>query len=124
MVSDKGLRNSSRQTARRTPVVSRSFEHHAGDSTIWFRSSPIMRENILKMVRALSPPLPFHQPHERTCGSTTIWSTPKPQWHYTSASQTFKHPCLLRDSKSSPTALTTTLDSQLIIVLKLFIRIS
>ncbi|GFX24444.1 hypothetical protein TNCV_992591 [Trichonephila clavipes] len=29
------------------PVVSRSFEHHAGDSTIWLSSFPFLRENPL-----------------------------------------------------------------------------
>ncbi|GFV58857.1 hypothetical protein TNCV_4132191 [Trichonephila clavipes] len=28
-----------------TPFVSRSLEHHASDSTFWFVSTPILREN-------------------------------------------------------------------------------
>ncbi|GFX22882.1 hypothetical protein TNCV_2606241 [Trichonephila clavipes] len=28
------------------PVVSCSFDHHAGDNTIWLSSTPILRENI------------------------------------------------------------------------------
>ncbi|GFU85059.1 hypothetical protein TNCV_1553221 [Trichonephila clavipes] len=50
-----------------TPVVSLSFEHHAGDSTIWLGSNPILR-----VVRGIPPVFPFHQPHEWTCGSTAI----------------------------------------------------
>ncbi|GFS53575.1 hypothetical protein TNCV_730331 [Trichonephila clavipes] len=38
-VSDRGLRNSSWQGASFTSVVSRSFKHHAGDSTIWLGSN-------------------------------------------------------------------------------------
>ncbi|GFW15171.1 hypothetical protein TNCV_173181 [Trichonephila clavipes] len=29
-----------------TPVVSRSFEHHIGDSTIWLGFTPILRDDI------------------------------------------------------------------------------
>ncbi|GFU14633.1 cytochrome P450 2J5 [Trichonephila clavipes] len=50
-----------------TPVVSRSFEHDTGDSTIWLGSTPILRENTLEVVRGLPPLFPCHQPHERTC---------------------------------------------------------
>ncbi|GFU47042.1 hypothetical protein TNCV_2616171 [Trichonephila clavipes] len=66
-----------------TAVVSYSFEHHICDKTIWFGSTPILRENTLEMVRSLSPLFPFHQSHERTCGSTAIYSTFKPQRHCT-----------------------------------------
>ncbi|GFX29606.1 hypothetical protein TNCV_4776781 [Trichonephila clavipes] len=38
-----------------TPVVSRSFEHHAGDSTKWFGSTPNLRKHILGVVRYLPP---------------------------------------------------------------------
>ncbi|GFU70325.1 hypothetical protein TNCV_2106641 [Trichonephila clavipes] len=71
-MSDRDPRNSSRQGARFTPVVYRSFEHHLGDSVIWLGSTPILRENHLTMVRSLLPLTHFHQPHERTCGSTAI----------------------------------------------------
>ncbi|GFX21105.1 hypothetical protein TNCV_4366851 [Trichonephila clavipes] len=46
--------------------VSCSFEHHTGDCVIWLDSTPILRENILEVVKA------FHQPHKRTCG----WTAP------------------------------------------------
>ncbi|GFU91543.1 hypothetical protein TNCV_2543091 [Trichonephila clavipes] len=39
-VSDRSLRNSSRQRARCTPVISRSFEHYTGDSAILTRYHP------------------------------------------------------------------------------------
>ncbi|GFT58780.1 hypothetical protein TNCV_4237361 [Trichonephila clavipes] len=34
------------------PVVSYSFEHHAGGSTIWLGSNPILRENIWRWSKA------------------------------------------------------------------------
>ncbi|GFU59452.1 hypothetical protein TNCV_1176991 [Trichonephila clavipes] len=43
---------------------------------------PILRENTLGGVRSLPPLFLFHQPHERTCGSMAISSTPTPQRHY------------------------------------------
>ncbi|GFW12379.1 hypothetical protein TNCV_816321 [Trichonephila clavipes] len=33
------------------PVVSRIFEHHACDSTMWLGSTPILRENTLVVVQ-------------------------------------------------------------------------
>ncbi|GFW33316.1 hypothetical protein TNCV_2859931 [Trichonephila clavipes] len=42
-VSDRGPRNSSRQKTTCTPVVIRIFEHHAGDSTFWLGSTPILK---------------------------------------------------------------------------------
>ncbi|GFV59320.1 hypothetical protein TNCV_2340611 [Trichonephila clavipes] len=33
--------------------------------------------------RGLPPLIPYHQPHERTCGSTAVYSTPMPRRHYT-----------------------------------------
>ncbi|GFW23285.1 hypothetical protein TNCV_3803841 [Trichonephila clavipes] len=48
-----------------------SFEDHADDSTI-LHGCPSILKNTLKMVMGLPPLLPFHQPHERTCGSTAI----------------------------------------------------
>ncbi|GFV76337.1 hypothetical protein TNCV_4413161 [Trichonephila clavipes] len=35
--------------------VCRYFEHHTGDSTCWFDSTSILRENTLGMVRGLPP---------------------------------------------------------------------
>ncbi|GFV14025.1 uncharacterized protein TNCV_525021 [Trichonephila clavipes] len=50
-----------------TPLVIRSFEHHAGDSTIWLDSTPILNypQNTLEVVKGLPPLFPFHQPHEK-----------------------------------------------------------
>ncbi|GFT25950.1 hypothetical protein TNCV_2807891 [Trichonephila clavipes] len=61
-ISDRGPRSSSWQRARCTPVVSRSFEYHAGDSTFWLGFTPILRENTLGVGRRLPPLFPFHQP--------------------------------------------------------------
>ncbi|GFX79104.1 hypothetical protein TNCV_3913891 [Trichonephila clavipes] len=71
-VSDRGLRNSSWQGASCMPVVSRSFEHHTGDSTVFLVSTLILRENTLGVVRGIPPIFPFHQPQEGTCCSTVI----------------------------------------------------
>ncbi|GFW66039.1 hypothetical protein TNCV_588651 [Trichonephila clavipes] len=67
MVSDLGPRNSSRQRA----YACRSFEHHVSDYHL-ARLTPILWENYLEVVRGLPPLFPFHQPHERTCGSMAI----------------------------------------------------
>ncbi|GFV97430.1 hypothetical protein TNCV_2039391 [Trichonephila clavipes] len=53
-----------------TPVVSRSLEHHTGDSTFWLLSTPILTENNLRVVRGLPPFFPGHLSHETICGST------------------------------------------------------
>ncbi|GFW46043.1 hypothetical protein TNCV_3276611 [Trichonephila clavipes] len=71
-MSDQGPRNSSWQGANCTPVVSSSFEHHAGDRALWIGSTPILREDTLGVIRDLPHLFPFHQPHERTCGSTAV----------------------------------------------------
>ncbi|GFX34775.1 transposable element Tcb1 transposase [Trichonephila clavipes] len=42
-------------------------------------STTISRENTLGVVRGFPHLFPFQQPHERTCGSTAIYSTPMPQ---------------------------------------------
>ncbi|GFU42925.1 b-cell receptor CD22 [Trichonephila clavipes] len=70
MLSDRGPRNSWQQRAKCTPVVSRCFEQHTGDSTSWLGSTPILKGNLLEVDKGLPPLFPFHQPHERTCGST------------------------------------------------------
>ncbi|GFX40754.1 hypothetical protein TNCV_1218771 [Trichonephila clavipes] len=46
-------------------------------------STTILRKNTLKVVRGFSPLFTFHQPHEKTCGSLAILSSPIPQKHYT-----------------------------------------
>ncbi|GFW60561.1 hypothetical protein TNCV_569081 [Trichonephila clavipes] len=43
------------------PVVSCSFDYHAGDSTIWLGFTSILRENTWKMARDLPPLLSYHQ---------------------------------------------------------------
>ncbi|GFV43687.1 hypothetical protein TNCV_880131 [Trichonephila clavipes] len=55
-----------------TLVVSLSFEHHASDSTILLGFTPIFKENTLGVVTGLPTLLPFHQRHEKTCGSMVI----------------------------------------------------
>ncbi|GFV95356.1 transposable element Tcb2 transposase [Trichonephila clavipes] len=69
-LSDGGPRNSSWETARCTPVVSRIFEHHTSDSTVQLDSIAILRENPLEVVKGFPPLFPFHQTPEKTCGST------------------------------------------------------
>ncbi|GFX91677.1 hypothetical protein TNCV_3682631 [Trichonephila clavipes] len=71
-MSDRGSRNSSRQRVKYMSAVIRIFEHHTGDGTIWLGSTLIMRENKYPgggqglLISLFS----FHQPHEKTCGST------------------------------------------------------
>ncbi|GFW88612.1 hypothetical protein TNCV_828811 [Trichonephila clavipes] len=55
---DQGPRNSSWQGAKCTPVVMRSLEHQADDSTIYLDSTPILRENTLGEGPPTSLPLP------------------------------------------------------------------
>ncbi|GFU93142.1 hypothetical protein TNCV_3956491 [Trichonephila clavipes] len=45
-VSDRIPQNSSWQRISRTPVVSRSFEHHESDNTIWLGSTQILGKNL------------------------------------------------------------------------------
>ncbi|GFX41034.1 hypothetical protein TNCV_2217321 [Trichonephila clavipes] len=67
-----------------TPVVGCSLEHHTGNRTILLPQFHTYLEGEYPVgVRGLQPLLPFHQPHERTCVSTAIKSTPLPQRHYT-----------------------------------------
>ncbi|GFW82770.1 hypothetical protein TNCV_3493401 [Trichonephila clavipes] len=77
MVSDQGPQDSLGSRNLRgwifTPLVSHSFEHHAGGSTIWLGSIPTLRENTLGLVRDPPPLFSFHQPQERTCGSTASY---------------------------------------------------
>ncbi|GFW80711.1 hypothetical protein TNCV_3235631 [Trichonephila clavipes] len=63
------------------PVIRHSFEHHAGDSTIWLGSIRILKEVPPGGGQGLL--FPLHQPHKRTGGSAAIQSTPLPQKHYT-----------------------------------------
>ncbi|GFX87993.1 transposable element Tc1 transposase [Trichonephila clavipes] len=70
------------------PVVSRSFEHHVDDSTIWLDSTPIWGDNTLRAVRGLPPLIAFHQPHERTSARRLFRVAPR-------------HTCLLRDSNAA-----------------------
>ncbi|GFW22132.1 transposable element Tc3 transposase [Trichonephila clavipes] len=44
---DRRPRNSLRQRARCTPVISHGCEYHAGDSTFWLGFTQILRENII-----------------------------------------------------------------------------
>ncbi|GFW44900.1 hypothetical protein TNCV_4512141 [Trichonephila clavipes] len=74
-MSDRGTQNSSSERARCMPLVIRSFQHHAGDSTLRLSSSTILREKVSRMVRGLPSIFSFHQPHERTNALTAIWST-------------------------------------------------
>ncbi|GFV14488.1 hypothetical protein TNCV_166151 [Trichonephila clavipes] len=69
---DRDLRISSQQRARCMHVVSPSFEHNTGDSSIWLDFTPVLKENTLEVVRGLTPLHTFHQLHERTCGLTAI----------------------------------------------------
>ncbi|GFU53394.1 hypothetical protein TNCV_4421721 [Trichonephila clavipes] len=66
-----------------TPVVSRSFEHHTGDSTIWLVSTPILMEDTWG---GQGPPtplplLPTTREDLRLDGY--LESTLMPQKHYT-----------------------------------------
>ncbi|GFW81866.1 hypothetical protein TNCV_2885401 [Trichonephila clavipes] len=57
---------------RCTPVVSRIFEHHPGDSMILLGSTLILKESTLEVVTSVPLLFLFHQPQERTCRSTAI----------------------------------------------------
>ncbi|GFU76984.1 hypothetical protein TNCV_4521401 [Trichonephila clavipes] len=63
------------------PVVSLSFKHHSGDSTILLGSTPILRDKNLGVVRGFANLFPFHKLLERTYGSTAIYSIPMPGRH-------------------------------------------
>ncbi|GFX22733.1 uncharacterized protein TNCV_4838701 [Trichonephila clavipes] len=81
-----------------THVVSRSLEHHAGDSTFWLASTPIMRENTRGgQGSPTSLPLP---PTSRE-GLRLDGYLEYP--HAAKALYIYKHLCLLRDSSPVPT---------------------
>ncbi|GFX81054.1 hypothetical protein TNCV_1910471 [Trichonephila clavipes] len=84
-MSDRGPRNSLGHRASCTPTVILSFEHHTDDSTFGLEFARILKENTLGVVRGLLPLFSFHQPHVRTCGSTAVYSTPRPKENYTFA---------------------------------------
>ncbi|GFV96107.1 hypothetical protein TNCV_1870681 [Trichonephila clavipes] len=98
-MSDRGPRKISSQRARCAPVVSSSFEHHTAQCVL-ARFHSNFEEEHLRVVRGLRRLSLFHQPHERICSSTAIWTTP----HAAKALYIYKHPCLLRYSNPGPTA--------------------
>ncbi|GFX05456.1 hypothetical protein TNCV_1007781 [Trichonephila clavipes] len=51
VTSDQGSQNSSRQRTTFTPVIRRSFEHHAGDRAIWLGSALILKKHPWGVVR-------------------------------------------------------------------------
>ncbi|GFW93495.1 transposable element Tc1 transposase [Trichonephila clavipes] len=83
-----------------TPVFSLNLEHHAGDSTIWLISTPILRENALEVVRYL-PSLSTPSTNLNR-GFAFRWSFRVPP--ATKALYIYKYPCLLRDSNPGSTA--------------------
>ncbi|GFX73628.1 uncharacterized protein TNCV_1263971 [Trichonephila clavipes] len=97
-MSDRGLRNSSWQGARCTPVVSCSFEHHTSVSTIWLVSTPILRENTIEGQRptASLPLLPTSREDLRLDGYLEYP-------HAAKALYVYRNSCLLRKSNPAPT---------------------
>ncbi|GFX87920.1 uncharacterized protein TNCV_4373851 [Trichonephila clavipes] len=93
-----GLRNSSWLWARYR-LGFRSFEHHTGDSTIWLRSTLILRKNTLEVVRDL-PPLLLLPTSRQDLRLDGYLEYP----HAAKARHIYKHPCLFRDSNPDPTA--------------------
>ncbi|GFS95113.1 uncharacterized protein TNCV_2704681 [Trichonephila clavipes] len=82
-----------------TPVVSLSFEHHAGDSTILLGSTQILRENNLEVVRGLQL-----SSRSTTSREDLLLDGYLECPHATKALYIYKHPCLLWDSNPDPTA--------------------
>ncbi|GFV94798.1 hypothetical protein TNCV_1027961 [Trichonephila clavipes] len=67
-MSPRGPQNSSRQRARFTAMICRSFEHHTSGSMIWLSSTSELSENTLKGDQRFPSHFSLHQPLERTCG--------------------------------------------------------
>ncbi|GFX28463.1 uncharacterized protein TNCV_1152721 [Trichonephila clavipes] len=80
-----------------TPLVSLSFEHHAGDSTILLGFTPILRENTLGCGQG--PPTSLPPTSRKDLRLDGYLEYP----HAAKAPYIYKHPCLLRDSKPDPT---------------------
>ncbi|GFX53296.1 hypothetical protein TNCV_362891 [Trichonephila clavipes] len=59
-------------TPRCMPVVARSLELYTDDSPILARFHPNLEGEHPGGGRGLPPLFPFHQPHERTCGSMAV----------------------------------------------------
>ncbi|GFS97693.1 uncharacterized protein TNCV_2558541 [Trichonephila clavipes] len=93
------------------PVVSRNFEHYAGDSTIFLSSTP-QRKKTLGVVRGF-PPLP----PPPTSGEDLRLDGYLEYTHAAKALYTYRHPRLLWDSNPVPTtpqsvSLTTISDGR------------
>ncbi|GFV87537.1 hypothetical protein TNCV_3281751 [Trichonephila clavipes] len=96
---DRGPRNSSWQRAklRLSLAVALSTIQVTVRLT---RFHPNFEGGHLGVLRGLPPLYPFHQPHEKTCGSRRLCRvSPAAKALYI-----YKHPCLLRDSKGAGTA--------------------
>ncbi|GFX44201.1 uncharacterized protein TNCV_4119971 [Trichonephila clavipes] len=81
------------------PVVSRSFEHHTGDSTIYLGFTPILRGNTLGNVQGptTSYPLPPISREDLLLDGTLEYP------HAVKALYIYKHSCLLQNSNPVPT---------------------
>ncbi|GFU67594.1 uncharacterized protein TNCV_1643431 [Trichonephila clavipes] len=91
--SARGARISSRQRAKWTPVISRSFEHHTGDSTISLSSILILRKKILECLKAHRTSLPFPQTSREDMRLDGYLDHP----HAVKTLYIYKQSCLLRD---------------------------
>ncbi|PRD36099.1 UNVERIFIED_CONTAM: hypothetical protein NCL1_09697 [Trichonephila clavipes] len=83
-----------------TPVVSCSFEHHTGDSTIWLDSTPILRENTLEGSQRPLTCLPLPPTSREDLRLDGYLEYP----HAAKTLYIYKYPCLLWDSNPVPTA--------------------
>ncbi|GFW48379.1 uncharacterized protein TNCV_1109421 [Trichonephila clavipes] len=98
-MSDRSPQNSSQPRPRSTPVIIRSFEHHAGNSTFWLGFTTILRENILVWSGTyLSLPLPPTVREDLRLDGDFRYP------HAAKALYIYKHPCFLRNSNPGPTA--------------------
>ncbi|GFV02355.1 uncharacterized protein TNCV_1022831 [Trichonephila clavipes] len=99
--SDRGLRNLSRLGARIfTPVVSLSFDQHAGDSTVSARFHPYLEGENLEGGQGPPTPLPLPPTTREDLWLDGYLGYP----HAAKALHIYIHPCLLRDSNLVPTA--------------------
>ncbi|GFU19968.1 hypothetical protein TNCV_2705971 [Trichonephila clavipes] len=96
---DRGPRISSWQRAKVTPVVCRSFEHHAGYRTIYLDFTSLLRRTPWGVIRGLPPSSPSTN-ITRGLAARRLFKVP----HAAKALYIYKHPCLVRDSNPVPAA--------------------